>query len=183
MVAPFVRRATISSSWTPRSSVCSVFVAPVVFVAILVTRPRADGLSDLGAGGGVRSDEGPYQIDPAEALRWSREQEPVFYSPKLRLLGGQPLPGRQSDLPRQRDLFSPSIALEKITPASPEAQEILKRYDYAMNRTLVNEDEPAHMERRRALMEAFTLEALAHREPMVRRLTRAYRPLRRPRRG
>ena len=27
--------------------------------------------------------EGPYQVDPAEALRWSRDQEPVFYSPKL----------------------------------------------------------------------------------------------------
>ena len=24
-----------------------------------------------------------YQLDPAEALRWSRDQAPVFYSPKL----------------------------------------------------------------------------------------------------
>lgn len=26
---------------------------------------------------------GDYQMDPVEALRWAREQEPVFYSPKL----------------------------------------------------------------------------------------------------
>ena len=43
-----------------------------------------------------------------------------------------------------------------------------------MNRTLVNEDEPAHMPRRRALMEPFTPEALEHHKPMVRRLVREY---------
>ena len=43
-----------------------------------------------------------------------------------------------------------------------------------MNRTLVNEDEPAHMPRRRLLMEPFTPEALKHHEPLVRRVTRDY---------
>ncbi|HEV7371768.1 cytochrome P450/oxidoreductase [Arenibaculum sp.] len=117
--------------------------------------------------------EGPYQVDPAEALRWSREQEPVFYSPKL----GYWVVSRYDDVKavfRDNAVFSPAIALEKITPVSQEAQDTLKRYDYAMNRTLVNEDEPAHMERRRALMESFTLAELAHHEPMVRRLTREY---------
>ncbi len=117
--------------------------------------------------------EGPYQVDPAEALRWSREQEPVFYSPKL----GYWVVSRYDDVKaifRDNQTFSPSIALEKITPVSQAAQDTLKRYDYAMNRTLVNEDEPAHMERRRALMHSFTLEELAHHEPMVRRLTREY---------
>ena len=44
----------------------------------------------------------------------------------------------------------------------------------ALNRTLVNEDEPAHMPRRRALMDPFTPEELKHHEPMVRQLAREY---------
>lgn len=115
----------------------------------------------------------PYQLDPAEALRWAREQEPVFYSPKL----GYWVVSRYDDIKavfRDNILFSPSIALERLTPISAEALAVLKRYNYGMNRTLVNEDEPVHMERRRALMEPFIPEQLAHHEPMVRRLTREY---------
>lgn len=114
-----------------------------------------------------------YQNDPAACLRWSREDEPVFYSPKL----GYWVVTRYADVRaifRDNVTFSPSIALEKITPVSQEAQDVLKRYDYAMNRTLVNEDEPAHMERRRALMHSFTPEELVHHEPMVRRLTKEF---------
>lgn len=117
--------------------------------------------------------EGPYQVDPAEALRWFRAKEPVFYSPKL----GYWVVTRYADVKavfRDNHTFSPSIALERITPASDEAMAVLKRHNYAMNRTLVNEDEPAHMERRRALMQSFDLEELAHHEPMLRRLTRQY---------
>ncbi|MGD8430387.1 MAG: cytochrome P450, partial [Ectothiorhodospiraceae bacterium] len=112
-----------------------------------------------------------YQLDPAEALRWSRDQEPVFYSPKL----GYWVVSRYQDIKaifRDNLTFSPAIALEKITPVSQEAQDVLKQYDYAMNRTLVNEDEPQHTERRRVLMEHFTPENLVRQEPMVRRLTR-----------
>src|SRR3712207_3515908 len=61
-----------------------------------------------------------------------------------------------------------------MTPNSPEANAILARYGYAMNRTLVNEDEPVHMERRRALMNSFVPDELIRHEPMVRRLTREY---------
>jgi len=75
---------------------------------------------------------------------------------------------------RDNLVFSPAIALEKITPVSEEATATLARYDYAMARTLVNEDEPAHMPRRRALMDPFTPKELAHHEAMVRRLTREY---------
>lgn len=117
--------------------------------------------------------EGAYQLSPPEALRWSRDQEPVFYSPKL----GYWVVSRYEDVKaifRDNHVFSPSIALEKITPVSQEAQDTLKRYNYGMDRTLVNEDEPVHMERRRALMESFTLDQLKHHEPMVRRLTRDY---------
>ncbi len=117
--------------------------------------------------------EGPYQVDPAEALRWSRAQEPVFYSPKL----GYWVVSRYEHVKavfRDNATFSPSVALEKVTPNSPEADAVLARYGYGMGRTLVNEDEPVHMERRRTLMQSFVPEDLAHHEPMVRRLAREY---------
>ncbi|WP_341318369.1 cytochrome P450/oxidoreductase [Paraburkholderia sp. IMGN_8] len=117
--------------------------------------------------------EDGYQQDPPEYVRWAREQEPVFYSPKL----GYWVVTRYEDIKaifRDNLTFSPSIALEKITPTGPEANEVLASYGYAMNRTLVNEDEPAHMPRRRALMDPFTPEALKHHEPMVRHLAREY---------
>jgi len=114
-----------------------------------------------------------YLLDPAEILRWSRDQEPVFYSPKL----GYWVVSRYEDVKavfRDNITFSPSNALEKITPSSLEAEKVLKQYNYAMARTLVNEDEPAHMERRRALMFSFSPEELLHHEPMVRKLVREY---------
>jgi cytochrome P450/ferredoxin-NADP reductase len=114
-----------------------------------------------------------YQQDPPEYVRWAREQEPVFYSPQL----GYWVVTRYDDIKaifRDNLTFSPSIALEKITPTGPEANAVLASYGYAMNRTLVNEDEPAHMPRRRVLMDPFTPEHLKHHEPMVRRLTREY---------
>lgn len=117
--------------------------------------------------------EDGYQQDPPDYVRWSREQEPVFYSPKL----GYWVVTRYDDIKaifRDNITFSPAIALEKITPTGEEANAVLASYGYAMNRTLVNEDEPAHMPRRRALMEPFTPAELAHHEPMVRRLTREY---------
>lgn len=115
--------------------------------------------------------EGPYQVDPAEALRWSRDQEPVFYSPKL----GYWVVSRYDDIKavfRDNILFSPCIALEKMTPAPPEAMAVLNSYGYQLNRTMVNEDEPAHMERRRALMDHFLPANLEPKAEMIRRLTR-----------
>ena len=117
--------------------------------------------------------EDGYQQDPPEYVRWAREQEPVFFSPKL----GYWVVTRYEDIKaifRDNITFSPSIALEKITPTGPEANAVLESYNYGMSRTLVNEDEPAHMPRRRLLMAPFTVEELKHHEPMVRRLTREY---------
>ncbi|MEU6041788.1 cytochrome P450/oxidoreductase [Actinomadura sp. NPDC047616] len=114
-----------------------------------------------------------YLQDPAGALRWSREEEPVFYSPEL----GYWVVTRYEDVKavfRDNITFSPSIALEKITPFSDEANAVLKAHGYAMDRTLVNEDEPAHMLRRRALQEPFAPEKLAHHEAIVRRLVREH---------
>lgn len=114
-----------------------------------------------------------YQQDPPEYVRWSREQEPVFYSPRL----GYWVVTRYNDIKaifRDNLTFSPSIALEKITPTGPEANAVLAQYGFALNRTLVNEDEPAHMPRRRVLMEPFTPEQLKAHEPLVRQLAREY---------
>jgi cytochrome P450/ferredoxin-NADP reductase len=117
--------------------------------------------------------EDEYQQDPPDYVRWSREDEPVFFSPTL----GYWVVTRYDDIKaifRDNITFSPSIVLEKITPTSPEANAVLQSYDYGMSRTLVNEDEPAHMPRRRLLMEPFTPEQLKHHEPMVRQLAREY---------
>ncbi len=114
-----------------------------------------------------------YQQDPPEYVRWAREQEPVFWNPSL----GYWVVTRYDDIKaifRDNITFSPSIALEKITPTGDEANAVLASYGFALNRTLVNEDEPAHMPRRRLLMDPFTPEALKHHEPMVRRLAREY---------
>lgn len=112
-----------------------------------------------------------YQADPAEALRFARDAEPVFFSEAM----GYWVISRYDDIKtvfRDNITFSPANALERITPASPEALALLKREGYAMNRTLVNEDEPVHMARRRALLDAFAPEVLADHAPMVRRLVR-----------
>ena len=117
--------------------------------------------------------EDGYQQDPPEYVRWSRESEPVFFSPKL----GYWVVTRYDDIKaifRDNIRFSPSIALEKITPTGDEANAVLASYGFALNRTLVNEDEPAHMPRRRVLMDPFTPEELKHHEPMVRQLAREY---------
>jgi len=114
-----------------------------------------------------------YQQNPAETLRWAREEEPVFYSPEL----GYWVVTRYDDVKavfRDNLLFSPAIALEKITPATPEVIEILQRHGFAMNRTMVNEDEPDHMARRRLLMDAFLPDRLVSYEPVVRALARQY---------
>ncbi|MCB2015927.1 MAG: cytochrome P450/oxidoreductase [Hydrogenophaga sp.] len=117
--------------------------------------------------------EPAYMQAPGDYLRWSREQEPVFWSPQL----GYWVVTRYEDVKavfRDNLLFSPAVALEKITPATPEVMDILQRYGFAMNRTMVNEDEPDHMARRRLLMDAFLPERLLGYEPMVRALARQY---------
>jgi len=155
------------ASATPRPSGCPIDHAALAAAQSPTGCPvsaRAAAFDPFGDG---------YQQDPPEYVRWAREQEPVFYSPRL----GYWVVTRYDDIKaifRDNITFSPSIALEKITPTGPEANAVLASYGYAMNRTLVNEDEPAHMPRRRVLMDPFTPEELKHHEPMVRRLTRDY---------
>lgn len=112
-----------------------------------------------------------YQADPAAALAWSRADEPVFYSEVL----GYWVVSRYAliqDIFRDPITFSPRNALEKITPASAESAAVLASYDFDLRRTLVNEDEPVHLERRRALIDAFAPERLAAQGPMIRGLVR-----------
>lgn len=112
-----------------------------------------------------------YQLDPGAALAQAREEQPIFWDAAL----GYWVVTRYEDVKgifRDHATFSPAVALERITPSPPEAQQVLDSYGYELNRTLVNEDEPAHMPRRRALMEPFTPRELAVHEQMVRRLAR-----------
>lgn len=96
-----------------------------------------------------------FQADPAQALRFSREGEPVFYSEAM----GHWIVSRYQDIKaifKDPITFSAYNVLEKLVPAPEEALAVLKSYNYAMDRTLVNEVEPVHMERRRLLLDAFT---------------------------
>ena len=71
--------------------------------------------------------DGHYMRDPAAYLAWAREEEPVFYSPTL----GYWIVTRYEDVKavfRDNLLFSPSVALEKITPAGPGVRAVLQRY-------------------------------------------------------
>lgn len=114
-----------------------------------------------------------YLQDPPGYLRWAREEAPVFWSPAI----GHWVVTRHDDVKevfRDHGSFSPSNALEKITPPTPAVLEVLKSYDYGMARTLVNEDEPAHMARRRLLLEPFTPQAVRAHEPLARELARNY---------
>ena len=139
-----------------------------------LARAAAPNGCPVSAGGAAFNPfEGAYMQAPAEYLRWAREQEPVFWSPQL----GYWVVTRYEDVKavfRDNILFSPSVALEKITPATPEVAQILEGYGYAMRRTMVNEDEPDHMARRRLLTDAFLPERLMDYEPTVRALARQY---------
>ena len=104
---------------------------------------------------------------PGKQLRWAREQEPVFWSPKLRHW----VVTRHEDVKavlRDQQLYSPANVLEKVTPATPEVMRLLQRAGFDVNRTLVNEEEPEHMRHRRLLMEPFLPARLARFEPLVR---------------
>lgn len=112
-----------------------------------------------------------YMADPAQFVRWAREQVPIFYAPKLNYW----VVTRYDTIKqifRDPVTFSPSNVLQSFAQPSAEVRQVLERYGYAFNRTLVNEDEPMHLERRRVLMEPFASEQLAEHEPMVRELVR-----------
>lgn len=114
--------------------------------------------------------DAPYQADPAQALAWARAQAPVFYAPRM----GYWVVSRYEDIKsvfRDPVLFSPANVLERLTPPCDAAMEVLKTYGFQLNRTLVNEDEPAHMARRRVLLDHFLPENLVPKAERIRALT------------
>ena len=116
--------------------------------------------------------DAPYQANPAQSLAWARDQAPVFHAPRM----GYWIVSRYDDIKtvfRDPVLFSPANVLERLTPTSDAALEVLKSYGFQLNRTLVNEDEPAHMERRRVLLDHFLPANLAPKAARIRALTRA----------
>jgi len=110
-----------------------------------------------------------YQANPAESLKLLREEKPIFFSEEMNYW----VVTRYADIKnifRDPITFSARNVLEKFTPNSAEADAILASYGYAMDRTLVNEDEPIHMERRRELLDAFAAPNLEELREMTRRL-------------
>ena len=139
------------------------------------TTPSATGRCPITGGAAERFDPFgmEYQLNPGEALKWARENEPIFFDDKL----GYWVVTRYEDVQevfRDNATYSPSVALEKITPPTEEAAAILEEHEFALGRTLVNEDEPDHTLRRRALAGAFDTKHLAGHEDMVRELVRSH---------
>lgn len=126
--------------------------------------------SDLDAAAREFDMFGPaYQACPATSLRQFREEKPIFFSEKMNYW----VVTKYEDIKnifRDPITFSARNVLEKFTPNSKEADEILASYGYAMNRTLVNEDEPIHMERRRELLDAFAAPNLEELRDLTRKL-------------
>ena len=112
-----------------------------------------------------------YMADPAGFVRKVAGERPIFHA---RGLGYWVVTRYDTIKAIFRDpwTFSPANVLEPVEPHTPEARAVLERHGYAMARTLVNEDEPQHMQRRRVLMAPFTPEHLAGHEPLVRKLVR-----------
>lgn len=115
--------------------------------------------------------EHAYQADPAESLKRFREEKPIFFSETM----NHWVVTRYQDIKeifRDPVMFSARNVLEKFTPNSEEAEQVLKSYSYAMNKTLVNEDEPIHMERRRELLDAFSAPNLEELRDITRQLVK-----------
>lgn len=116
---------------------------------------------------------GAYQVNPGDSLKLARKEEPVFYSPVLDYW----VVTRYNDIKeifKNPELFSAAITLEQITPVSEEAIEILDGYDFAPGPTIVNEDEPIHTERRRALMAPFEADEVAKLAPRITEIVNTY---------
>lgn len=116
---------------------------------------------------------GEYQVDPARSLAQARREEPVFYSPVLDYW----IVTRYDDIKtifKDPEAFSAAITLEQVTPISEEAIEILDGYDFAPGPTIVNEDEPIHGARRRALMEPFGADEVEKLAPRIEQVVNSY---------
>jgi cytochrome P450 len=119
----------------------------------------------------------PYLSDPYTWLAGAREASPIFYSPEIDYF----VVTRYEDVRaifRNPETFSPTPTTEPMTPPYPSTiEEIMKwgrAIQYLTGPTLVNEDEPEHMQRRRYITPPFLPAAVAKLEPHIREYTNDY---------
>jgi cytochrome P450 len=116
---------------------------------------------------------GRYQQDPGPSLDYERHHRPVFYSSLLEHY----VVTRDRDIRSvlcDQDHFSASVALDPITPLREPAIQKLVEHQFDLGPFLVNEDEPVHMKRRRALNEPMTARAVKEWEPQIRDIVTGY---------
>ncbi|RZL81418.1 MAG: cytochrome P450 [Rhodococcus sp. (in: high G+C Gram-positive bacteria)] len=116
---------------------------------------------------------GSYQEDPAGSLRKARHEQPVFYSPLLDYY----VVTRYADIKaifRDTTSFSAALTLEPITPLREPAIQKLVEHQFDLGPFLVNEDEPIHMRRRRALAEPLSPANVRAWDPYIRDLVTSY---------
>lgn len=117
-----------------------------------------------------------YVADPYTLLQQARQEEPVFYSPEIDYF----VATRYADIKAvltDTETWSPDIAAQLVTPPYESTmQEFAKgsAIQYLTGPTLVNEDEPEHMQRRKRLQAPFLPRTVAKFEPRIRQAANEY---------
>lgn len=116
---------------------------------------------------------GSYQRDPGPSLKDQRRDCPVFYSSLLDYY----VVTRYADIRavfRDADSFSASLTLEPITPLREPAILKLVEHQFDLGPFMVNEDEPIHLKRRRALAEPLSAARVKEWEEPIREIITGY---------
>lgn len=138
-------------------------------------------MTKIAAGCPVRADfdpfKEPYLSDPYTWLAGSRAEGPIFYSPEIDYY----VVTRYADVRailRDSSTFSPTPTTEPMTPPWPSTIEELSKWgralQYVTGPTLVNEDEPDHMKRRRRITPPFLPKTVSRMEDSVREYVTDY---------
>ena len=115
----------------------------------------------------------PYLANPYEFLARARHEEPVFYSPEIDYW----VVTKYEDIRavfRDTKKFSATIALEPLTPLWPSSIDKVIESGYVPGPVLVNEDEPIHRTRRKAIGDAFGARRIVELEPRIRSIVTDY---------
>ncbi|RZI53772.1 MAG: cytochrome P450 [Pseudonocardia sp.] len=115
----------------------------------------------------------PYLSDPYPILARGRREEPVFYSPELDYY----VVTRYDDVRavfRNIKTFSADVTVEPITPFFDSSLSKLAQVGFVPGPSLVNEDEPVHMKRRKRLSRLFSRDNVDSLEPRIRALVNTY---------
>lgn len=117
-----------------------------------------------------------FVADPYDWLQRARRQEPVFYSPEIDYY----VVTRYQDIKSiltDTESWSPDIATRLVTPPYESTMQEFaqgRAIEYLTGPTLVNEDEPEHMHRRKRLQPSFAPKVIAQLEPRVRAAVNEY---------